>query len=30
MAQPGDLEGLTAVIKPGTKGLKIVIEAVVP
>jgi len=30
MAQPGDLEGLTAVIKPGTKGLKIAIDTVVP
>lgn len=30
MAQPGDLEGLTATIKPGAKGLKIVIDAVVP
>ena len=30
MAQPGDMEGLTAAIKPGSKGLNIVIDAVVP
>jgi len=30
MAQPGDLQGLTGAIKPGSKGLKIVIDAVVP
>jgi cytochrome c-type biogenesis protein CcmH len=29
-AQPGDLEGLTAAIKPGTKGLNIVIDSVIP
>jgi cytochrome c-type biogenesis protein CcmH len=29
MAQPGDLEGATASIKPGTKGLNIVIDKVV-
>jgi len=30
MSQPGDLEGLTSAIKPGTKGLNIVIDKVVP
>jgi len=30
MAQSGDLEGLTAAIKPGTKGLNIDINTVVP
>ena len=30
MAQPGDLEGLSGAIKPGSKGLKIVIDSVVP
>jgi len=29
-AQPGDLEGKSAAIKPGTKGLNIVIDQVVP
>lgn len=29
-AQPGDLEGKSAAIKPGTKGLEIVIDTVVP
>ncbi|BBI99642.1 c-type cytochrome biogenesis protein CcmI [Ferrigenium kumadai] len=29
MAQPGDLQGTTASIKPGTKGLNIVIDTVV-
>jgi len=29
-AQPGDLEGKSAAIKPGTKGLKIVIDSVIP
>jgi cytochrome c-type biogenesis protein CcmH len=29
-AQPGDLEGKSGAIKPGTKGLNIVIDAVVP
>jgi cytochrome c-type biogenesis protein CcmH len=29
-AQAGDLEGLTAAIKPGTKGLNILIDSVVP
>lgn len=29
MAQPGDLQGTTATIKPGTKGLNIVIDTVV-
>ena len=29
-AQAGDLEGLTAAIRPGTKGLNIVIDSVVP
>ncbi|MEO8333016.1 MAG: c-type cytochrome biogenesis protein CcmI [Gallionella sp.] len=29
-AQPGDLEGKSAAIKPGTKGLNIVIDSVVP
>ncbi len=29
MAQPGDLQGSTASIKPGTKGLNIVIDTVV-
>ena len=30
MSQSGDLEGLTSAIKPGTKGLNIVIDKVVP
>lgn len=30
VAQPGDLQGATGVIKPGTKGLNIVIDSVVP
>lgn len=30
MAQTGDLEGLTDVVKPGVKGLNVVIDAVVP
>jgi cytochrome c-type biogenesis protein CcmH len=30
MAQPGDLEGLTGAVKPGVKGLNIVIDSVVP
>ena len=30
MAQPGDLQGLSAAIKPGTKGLNIVIDSAVP
>lgn len=30
MAQAGDMEGLTAAIKPGSTGLNIVIDAVVP
>jgi len=30
MSQSGDLEGLTSTIKPGTKGLKIVINKVIP
>ena len=30
MAQPGDLQGLSEAIKPGSKGLNIVIDAVVP
>ena len=30
MAQAGDLEGLSATIKPGSKGLNIVIDSVVP
>lgn len=29
MAQPGDVQGLSAAIKPGTKGLNIVIDSVV-
>jgi cytochrome c-type biogenesis protein CcmH len=29
-AQPGDLEGKSAAIKPGTKGLNIVIDTVIP
>ena len=29
MAQPGDMQGLSAAIKPGTKGLNIVIDSVV-
>lgn len=29
MAQPGDMQGMTATIKPGTKGLHIVIDSVV-
>ena len=30
MAQPGDLQGLSAAVKPGTKGLNIVIDSAVP
>ena len=30
MSQSGDLEGLTSAIKPGTKGLNILIDKVVP
>jgi cytochrome c-type biogenesis protein CcmH len=30
MAQSGDLQGLTKAVKPGTKGLNIVIDTVVP
>jgi cytochrome c-type biogenesis protein CcmH len=30
MAQAGDLQGMTATIKPGTKGLNIVIDSVMP
>ena len=30
MAQPGDLQGLTGAIKPGVKGLNIVIDSVMP
>ena len=30
MAQSGDLEGLTQAVKPGEKGLNVVIDAVVP
>jgi len=30
MSQPGDIEGMSGPIKPGTKGLKIVIDTVVP
>jgi cytochrome c-type biogenesis protein CcmH len=30
MAQPGDLQGLTGSIKPGIKGLNIVIDSVMP
>jgi cytochrome c-type biogenesis protein CcmH len=30
MAQAGDLQGLTKTIKPGVKGLKIVIDSVMP
>jgi cytochrome c-type biogenesis protein CcmH len=30
MAQPGDLQGLTGTVKPGIKGLNIVIDSVVP
>jgi cytochrome c-type biogenesis protein CcmH len=30
MSQSGDLEGLTSAVKPGTKGLNIVIDKVVP
>jgi cytochrome c-type biogenesis protein CcmH len=29
MAQPGDMQGSTAAIKPGSHGLKIVIDTVV-
>lgn len=29
MPQPGDLEGLTAAVKPGSKGLNVVIDSVV-
>jgi cytochrome c-type biogenesis protein CcmH len=30
MGQPGDLQGLTGAVKPGIKGLKIVIDSVIP
>jgi len=30
MAQPGDLQGLTGAVKPGIKGLNIVIDSVMP
>jgi len=30
MAQPGDLQGLTGTVKPGAKGLNIVIDTVTP
>jgi cytochrome c-type biogenesis protein CcmH len=30
MAQPGDLQGLTGTIKPGVKGLSVVIDTVMP
>jgi cytochrome c-type biogenesis protein CcmH len=30
MAQTGDLQGLTGTIKPGTRGLKVVIDTVMP
>lgn len=30
MAQPGDLQGMTGTIKPGVKGLNIVIDSVMP
>ncbi|MGC2166932.1 MAG: c-type cytochrome biogenesis protein CcmI [Gallionella sp.] len=30
MSQPGDFEGLSADVKPGAKGLKLVIDKVVP
>jgi cytochrome c-type biogenesis protein CcmH len=30
MAQAGDLEGLTSAVKPGTQGLNLVIDSVVP
>ena len=30
MAQPGDMQGLSGPIKPGSKGLKILIDSVVP
>ena len=30
MAQPGDLQGLTGTVKPGVKGLNIVIDSVMP
>lgn len=30
MVQPGDLQGLTGTIKPGVKGLKVVIDTVMP
>jgi cytochrome c-type biogenesis protein CcmH len=29
MAQPGDVQGLSTAIKPGTKGLNIVIDSIV-
>lgn len=29
MAQPGDLEGLSKAVKPGSKGLKLVIDSIV-
>jgi cytochrome c-type biogenesis protein CcmH len=30
MAQSGDLQGLTGAIKPGVKGLNVVIDTVMP
>lgn len=30
MAQPGDVQGLSATVKPGAKGLNIVIDSLVP
>jgi len=30
MAQAGDLQGMTGTVKPGAKGLNIVIDSVVP
>jgi cytochrome c-type biogenesis protein CcmH len=30
MAQPGDIEGMSATVKPGSKGLRIMIDTVVP
>ena len=29
-AQPGDLQGLSGAVKPGTRGLNIVIDSAVP
>ena len=30
MSQPGDLQGMSEVLKPGTKGLKLTIDKILP